>query len=77
MCFFIEVVQRDGYELWVARAVDLARELHCSTDDLVTKSGDPIDGTMCLCDLDAEATAKKVGFRYELDDVYTIRLTQL
>lgn len=77
MCVFIEVVQLCGFEATVATAADLARELNCSTDDLVTKSGDPIDGEMCLCDLDAEATAKNVGFRYDLNDVYSIRLIEL
>ncbi|AWT29842.1 TPA: hypothetical protein ACNRRD_006414 [Pseudomonas aeruginosa] len=41
---------------------ELAAAIGCQIADLVSMSGDAMEGQQCLCDLDTEKTALKFGF---------------
>ena len=78
MCTWAETEKLDGSGDVVTSVYELARSLGCAPSDLVSRSGQPMDEDECLCDLDEEATGKKLGYAVTFypEDRFDVLFTQ-
>lgn len=79
MCTWVETEKLDGTGDVVTCSAELAKSLGCSISDLVTHSGRVLGDDECLCDLDEDATGKKLGYSvvFMPDDGFDVLMTQV